>query len=79
MLTVQDLTLQFGKRILFDDANVVFTHGNCYGVIGANGAGKSTIFKMIMEYHDVIVCEGTTNKRCHIKSTFLLLLEIATD
>ena len=47
MLTVQDLTLQFGKRILFDDANVVFTHGNCYGVIGANGAGKSTFLRII--------------------------------
>jgi ATPase subunit of ABC transporter with duplicated ATPase domains len=47
VLTVQDLTLQFGKRILFDDANVVFTHGNCYGVIGANGAGKSTFLRII--------------------------------
>lgn len=47
MLTVQDLSLQFGKRILFDDANVLFTHGNCYGVIGANGAGKSTFLKII--------------------------------
>ncbi|NNL93969.1 MAG: ATP-binding cassette domain-containing protein, partial [Saprospiraceae bacterium] len=47
MLTVQDLTLQFGKRVLFDDANVLFTHGNCYGVIGANGAGKSTFLKII--------------------------------
>jgi len=47
VLTVQDLTLQFGKRILFDDANVLFTQGNCYGVIGANGAGKSTFLKII--------------------------------
>jgi len=47
MITVQDLTIQFGKRILFDDANVVFSHGNCYGVIGANGAGKSTFLKII--------------------------------
>jgi len=47
VLTVQDLTLQFGKRVLFDDANVLFTHGNCYGVIGANGAGKSTFLKII--------------------------------
>ena len=47
MITVQDLTLQFGKRILFDDANVFFGAGNCYGVIGANGAGKSTFLKIL--------------------------------
>lgn len=47
MLTVSDLSLQFGKRILFDDVNVKFTHGNCYGVIGANGAGKSTFLKIL--------------------------------
>lgn len=42
MLTVSNLSVQFGKRILFDEVNVVFTQGNCYGIIGANGAGKST-------------------------------------
>jgi len=47
MITVQDLTIQFGKRVLFDEANVTFGHGNCYGVIGANGAGKSTFLKII--------------------------------
>jgi len=47
MLKVTDLTLQFGKRILFDEANVLFAQGNCYGVIGANGAGKSTFLKII--------------------------------
>ena len=47
MLTVQNLTLQFGKRVLFDEANVLFAHGNCYGVIGANGAGKSTFLKIL--------------------------------
>ncbi len=47
MLKVQNLTLQFGKRVLFDDANVFFAPGNCYGVIGANGAGKSTFLKII--------------------------------
>ena len=40
MVTVSDLGLQFGKRVLFDEVNVKFTKGNCYGVIGANGAGK---------------------------------------
>lgn len=47
MLTVSNLSVQFGKRILFDDVNVTFTQGNCYGIIGANGAGKSTFLKII--------------------------------
>ena len=47
MITVTNLGLQYGKRILFDDVNLKFTEGNCYGVIGANGAGKSTFLKMI--------------------------------
>ncbi len=47
MITVQNLSLQFGKRILFDEANVFFGAGNCYGVIGANGAGKSTFLKIL--------------------------------
>lgn len=47
MLTVNDLRLQFGKRVLFDEVNIKFTEGNCYGVIGANGAGKSTFLKIL--------------------------------
>ena len=47
MITVSDLRIQFGKRVLFQDVNMKFTPGNCYGVIGANGAGKSTFFKAI--------------------------------
>lgn len=47
MLSVNNLSLQFGKRILFDDVNIKFTKGNCYGVIGANGAGKSTFLKIL--------------------------------
>ena len=47
MITVSDLGLQFGKRVLFDEVNVKFTDGNCYGVIGANGAGKSTFMKIL--------------------------------
>jgi ATPase subunit of ABC transporter with duplicated ATPase domains len=47
MLTINNLSVQFGKRILFDEVNTVFTHGNIYGVIGANGAGKSTFLKII--------------------------------
>jgi len=47
MIRVENLTLQFGRRILFDEANVFFAQGNCYGVIGANGAGKSTFLKIL--------------------------------
>lgn len=47
MIAVSSLSHQFGKRILFDDVNVKFTKGNCYGVIGANGAGKSTFIKIL--------------------------------
>lgn len=47
MLSVSNLSVQFGKRILFDEVNVAFTQGNCYGVIGANGAGKSTFLKIL--------------------------------
>lgn len=47
MITLSNLNLQFGKRILFKDVDLKFTPGNCYGVIGANGAGKSTLFKII--------------------------------
>lgn len=47
MITVNDLSVQFGKRILFQDVNLKFTPGNCYGIIGANGAGKSTLLKTI--------------------------------
>ena len=47
MLTVSNLSVQFGKRILFDEVNTTFVQGNCYGVIGANGAGKSTFLKIL--------------------------------
>ncbi len=47
MITVSDVKIQFGNRVLFQDVNMKFTAGNCYGVIGANGAGKSTLFKAI--------------------------------
>jgi ATPase subunit of ABC transporter with duplicated ATPase domains len=47
MLSVSNLSVQFGKRVLFDEVNINFTQGNCYGVIGANGAGKSTFLKIL--------------------------------
>ena len=47
MINVSNLSLRFGKRVLFEDVNLKFTSGNCYGIIGANGAGKSTFLKII--------------------------------
>jgi ATPase subunit of ABC transporter with duplicated ATPase domains len=47
MITVSNLAIQFGKRVLFSDVNLKFTAGNCYGVIGANGAGKSTLIRIL--------------------------------
>ena len=52
MLSVSNLSVQFGKRVLFDEVNVSFNPGNCYGIIGANGAGKSTFLKIISGKQD---------------------------
>ncbi len=47
MIAAHNVSLQYGKRVLFDEVNIKFTEGNCYGVIGANGAGKSTFLKIL--------------------------------
>jgi ATPase subunit of ABC transporter with duplicated ATPase domains len=47
MITVSNVAVQFGKRVLYNDVNLKFTNGNIYGIIGANGAGKSTFLKVI--------------------------------
>ena len=47
MISVSNLALRYGKRVLFEDVDVKFTPGNCYGIIGANGAGKSTFLKIL--------------------------------
>ena len=47
MISTQNISLQYGKRVLFDEVNIKFTDGNCYGIIGANGAGKSTFLKIL--------------------------------
>ena len=57
MITVSNVSVQFGKRVLFNDVNLKFTSGNCYGVIGANGAGKSTFLRTI--YGDLDPTTGT--------------------
>ena len=52
MITVSNLDVQFGKKILFQDVNLQFNPGNCYGIIGANGAGKSTFLRVISKQID---------------------------
>lgn len=52
MITVSNISLRFGKRLLFDDVNLKFTSGNCYGIIGANGAGKSTFLRILSGEQD---------------------------
>ena len=47
MIQVNNVSLKFGKRTLFEDVNIKFTNGNCYGLIGANGCGKSTFLKIL--------------------------------
>ena len=47
MISANNVTLRIGKRALFEDVNIKFTEGNCYGLIGANGAGKSTFLKIL--------------------------------
>ncbi|WP_262712373.1 ATP-binding cassette domain-containing protein [Arachidicoccus ginsenosidivorans] len=47
MISARNITLAYGKRVLFDEVNINFIKGNCYGVIGANGAGKSTFLKIL--------------------------------
>ncbi|MFA6946002.1 MAG: ATP-binding cassette domain-containing protein, partial [Pedobacter sp.] len=52
MITVSNLSLRYGKRTLFEEVNLKFTPGNCYGIIGANGAGKSTFLKILSKEID---------------------------
>lgn len=62
MLSVSNLSVQFGKRVLFDEVNTSFTTGNCYGIIGANGAGKSTFLKILAGKQDA------TSGHVHLES-----------
>lgn len=70
MITVSDVSVQFGKRILFQDVNLKFTPGNCYGIIGANGAGKSTFLKVLYGAQDTTrgnVSFGTSERLSVLK------------
>ena len=67
MITLTNLAIQFGKRVLYKDVNIKFTRGNIYGVIGANGAGKSTLLRAIsgdLEPNKGTVEMGPVQIRC---------------
>ncbi len=61
MLSVSNISLRYGKRVLFDDVNIKFVPGNCYGIIGANGAGKSTFLKILSGEIDATTGQVSTN------------------
>ena len=58
MISTSGITLRYGKRALFEDVNIKFTPGNCYGLIGANGAGKSTFLKILSGEIEAISWRG---------------------
>ena len=62
MIQVNNVSLKFGKKVLFEDVNIKFTSGNCYGLIGANGAGKSTFLKLLSGELETTTGEITISK-----------------
>ena len=62
MIQVSNVSLKFGKRVLFEDVNIKFTNGNCYGLIGANGSGKSTFLKLLSKELETTTGEITVTK-----------------
>ena len=91
MITVSNVSVQFGKRVLFNDVNLKFTSGNCYGIIGANGAGKSTFLKIlsgelelrpvksVSERDSVCPCWSRTTLNTTIRSCWIRLLPATRD
>ena len=88
MISANNVTLRLGKRALFEDVNIKFTEGNCYGLIGANGAGKSTFLKIlsgeleptngevIMNDGERLFCSRITSNTTNIWYSTRLLWEI---
>ena len=69
MISANGVTLRVGKKALFEDVNIKFTEGNCYGLIGANGAGKSTFLKILSGQleptnGDVVITQGSVFLSC---------------
>ena len=75
MITVNNVSLRYGDKKLFEDVNLKFTPGNCYGLIGANGAGKSTFLKILSKEIEPntgeVSAKGTTD--CHPKTRSLCI------
>ena len=67
MLSANGVTVRFGKRVLFEDVNIKFGKGNCYGIIGANGAGKSTFLKVLIPSIEIFF--ETSEKEDNINKT----------
>ena len=79
MISANNITLRLGKKALFEDVNIKFTEGNCYGLIGANGAGKSTIIKSIigfLKYQGSVTVDGLLNKSIEAKRIMGYIPEI---
>lgn len=68
MIMTKDVSLRFGKRVLFDNVNIKFTEGNCYGLIGANGSGKSTFLKVLSKEIDTTTGEIIVNNKERIST-----------
>ena len=78
MISANNVTLRIGKKALFEDVNIKFTEGNCYGLIGANGAGKSTFLKILSGQldttkGDIVITPG---QRLSCSSTILNMIII---
>lgn len=79
MLNVNNVSLRYGGRKLFDDVNIKFTSGNCYGVIGANGAGKSTFLKILSGEIEPNTGDVTLGKDMRIGSLTLASILIVSE
>ena len=77
MISANNVTLRFGKKALFEDVNIKFTEGNCYGLIGANGAGKSTMLKILAGLQQPT--EGTVSVQRGITIGYLPQVMILSD
>ena len=71
MISTENIAMSFGGKKLFDDVNVKFTHGNCYGLIGANGAGKSMFLKILSGEKDAIYAKDPFTDEDGIKASEL--------
>ncbi len=84
MIAANNVTLRIGKKALFEDVNIKFTEGNCYGLIGANGAGKSTFFKILSGQlettsGDITITPGQRLPSCSRITSNMMLIRYLTQ